>query len=255
LKDKILSFCPIILNNVIEKVTKGDKTYFRIVLSLDRIPIINRMYIDKSSKISDIFNTVKRITELEAMQKVLNYYIDKVKEESPIGKKEGEFKAYTNDQIKVLMEHGLDKNLTYSGVSRSKTPIEECDSYETRTMEFYISGFKSLSKVSDVINAVEAGGKLKPVMEMMEYQRQNILITVGNIDKPTVKLRKALTDLYDYCRGQLISNRNYLNCLKMAKVITGDWFSELVPNDKGEYEYSQDGLTMKAKVARERVYF
>lgn len=41
----------------------------------------------------------------------------------------------------------------------------------------------------------------------------------------------------------------------MAKVITGDWFTELVPNDKGEYEYIEDGITMKAKVAREKVYF
>ena len=41
----------------------------------------------------------------------------------------------------------------------------------------------------------------------------------------------------------------------MAKVITGDWFSELIPNDKGEYEYTEGEMTMKAKVARERVYF
>lgn len=256
LKEKFEQVIPEVFEEIGEHTMEGvPYAYKRGILSLDKIPIINRMYIDRSSKIADIFKNVKRINELEARQKVLKYYIDKVKEESPVGKKEAEFKNYNNDQIKVLMEHGLDKNFTYSGVKSTKAPIDECDSYETRTMEFYISGCTTLPKIEDVIKAVEAGKTLKYSQQIIEDQRQQIIKQVGGVDKATVKLRTQLNMLFDHCKRELIARRAYLNSLKMAKVITGDWFTELVPNDKGEYEYIEDGITMKAKVAREKVYF
>jgi len=41
----------------------------------------------------------------------------------------------------------------------------------------------------------------------------------------------------------------------MAKILTGDWFDDLTPNDKGEYLVEKDDSTMIAKVNRETVYF
>ena len=250
---------PQIFSKAIEVEEIEGVKYERCILALDKLPIINRMYIRSSSKISEVFKAVTRMNELEARQKVIKYYLEKVKEESPIGKKEGAFKAYTNDQIKVLMEHGLDKNLTYSGVSRAKTPIEECDSYETRTMEFYISGCSSWPKVDDLIKAVEDKKKLKLSFEIMEKQRQDILDLISkkklDINKATTKLRNFLSELLEDCKDELIEARDYLNAMKMAKIITGDWFSDLIPNDKGEYEYTEGDLTMKAKVARTTEYF
>ena len=59
LKDKLETMVPTIFKDVKDDKVQ-DIDYKRCVISLDSIPIINRMYIDKSSKISDIFNTVKK---------------------------------------------------------------------------------------------------------------------------------------------------------------------------------------------------
>jgi hypothetical protein len=246
-------------NNVIEdKIIDGIK-YARCVLSLQNIPIINRLYIDKSDNIETLFGVVKEITDLEAKQKVINYFVDNILETSSRIKKEGAFKEFTLSQIKVLEQHGLDKNLVYNGVGVSKASADECDSYETRTMEFYIKGIKSLPKIEDVIAKAVKNEKMTPSMVIVEGHRQNILdkITKEKLDlaKPTVKLRSMLRNIQSDVRCELSEKRNTLNSLKMAKIITGDWFKELTPNDKGEYVYEKDETTMIAKVERSVVYF
>jgi hypothetical protein len=52
-----------------------------------------------------------------------------------------------------------------------------------------------------------------------------------------------------------MQHRADVSILKMAKILTGDFFTNLKANDKGEYQYAKDGLTMIAKIARVKEYF
>lgn len=259
LKKDIENIAPTIVRETIEKVNNDNKEYLRCVLSLDQIPIINKMYIDRSNDIKSIFDIVNSITKLEARQKILGYYIDKADEAASISKKKGKFKEYTLNQIKVLEEHGLDKNLIYNGISKKRPSNDELDSYETRTMEFYISGCKAIPKVSDFLERISSGKKLTKIMEIMNIEMKYVLDKITeeklNVDKSNIKLRNLLQDLLNECKKELIEYRNKLNTLKMAKIITGGWFPGLIVNDKGEYEYIEGEITMIAKVERTVEYF
>lgn len=246
--------------DIVRDVTENKETNrFRCVVSLEKLPIINRLYIDQSSDLDKIFNIIREINDLEARNKIIGYYIDKIVDESPVGKKEGAFKNYTNDQIVILEQHGLDKYLNYKGVNRTQAKKDDSDSYETRTMEFYISGCKSFPKVEEFIDRLENNKNLTPAMEIMKNQYEFIIDEINDakadINKLNTKLRNVLRRLEKDCNIQLIENRNKLNTLKMAKIITGDWFKDLKANDKGLYEYSVDDVKMIVKVDRVTEYF
>ena len=246
------------ISHIINKLGVVDN-YTRCILRLDTLPIINRMYIKQSEDISNIFDYVLKISNLEARQKVIKFYLDKAITDSPIGKKSENFKDFTNDQIQLLTEYGLDKNFTYSGINKVTSSISESDSYTTRTMSFYISGCTTWPKIDDVIKNVESKKKLTISAEIIEQHRQEVLRRVTDskldINKSTSGLRKLLDDILLENKNELSNARDNLNALKMAKIVTGDWFPGLVPNDKGEYEYTKDGITMKTKILRTVEYF
>lgn len=43
--------------------------------------------------------------------------------------------------------------------------------------------------------------------------------------------------------------------MKVAKILTGDWFEELVPDGKGNYNYVNEGNTLVVKTDKVKVYF
>lgn len=233
--------------------------YNRVLICLDTLPIINRGYINKAADINEIFTVVSSLNALEAKQKVTGFFLDLVYAKHPVAKKEGALKNYTLAQLKVLENHGLDKNLNYKGVSNVKPKAEASDSYETRTMEFYMAGCSSWPKVSEMLERVANKKKLTPAMTIMEAQMRVLegeLKAQGlDLDTPSVKLRDALNTIKSETKNRISIGRCFLNSLKMAKLLTGDWFDGLVSNDAGDYLYEKDGVTMVARVARTIEYF
>lgn len=246
--------------SIIENID-GDGTYERCILHLSHLPIINRLYINRASTIDEVFETTKRINYLEAKNKVVKFLLDQTIEEgSATLKKQGGFTDYNAAQIEVLQNHGINKDMSYGGVDKSKPKAEASDSYETRTMEFYISGFSSLPKVSEVLDAIQKKEPIKKkglVLLKEAYDEVTGDITnVYNADlsKKNVALRNALQNEQMLTKRELTSHRATLSTLKMAKILTGDWFPGLQDNGKGEYVYTKDDVTMVAKVARTTEY-
>lgn len=229
------------------------------VINLVYLPIINRKYVEETN-IGNVFQSVKNINTLEASQKVVKYYLDKVMEEGASTlKKQGALADYTMAQIKVLEEHGLDKNLNYAGVEKVTKSKEESDSYMTRLIEFGLVGVSSLPKVEDVLNKISEGKSLTISQSLIakadENTRQWIDKKNFDIDKPSTKLRDLLQEMLSDIKKRLVMERAKLNAMKMSLILTGDWFPGLVPNDKGEYLYTENDVTMVAKVKYEVVYF
>ena len=234
------------------------ETPYDLVLNLAKLPIINRTYIAEAT-VDHLFEDTVAITQLEAKQKVVGYYIDKVLEEGPASlRKQGELTEYTLKQIEVLEQHGLDKYLRYNGVKKERPKAEESDFYETRTMEFYLSGCSSWPKMKDIEERIAKKKSLTFSMELMHAADEEIKAAIKkaklSLEKPTVQLRDFLQEIEGSVKEELIDYRAKLNGIKMAKILTADWFPGLVANDKGEYLYTKDDKTMVAKVDRTRVY-
>lgn len=236
--------------------TDGD--YFRCVLELDKLPVINRSYINNSTDIKAVFDNTLEIIHLEARQKVLKWHTDKVYDALSIAKKEAAFKEYTMDQIRVLEEHGLDKNMNYKGVANKTATAAESDSYETRTMEFYIKGCSSLPKIDDVIKKIGGTKPLttvqKIVADELELVRDGVADLGLSVDDLNTKTKSVLEACTKDTKARLAALRGNLAALKMAKILTGDWFEGLEVDDKGNYLYTVGDITMIARVDRVTQY-
>ena len=234
----------------------GPFTHTRVIICLQIFPIVNRGYINAAADIKYIFNKVKHIADMEAFQKVIKYYLDEIMTDTL--KKTGVLKDFTVDQIRLLEEHGLDKNLNYNP-KVEKANAEESDSYESRVIRFYLSGFSTWGKISEMLDRVANNKKLTPNLEMLKanYDYLNRRAKDGNIDltKSVVKTRDFLTSLLADIKVALLKNRNELAVLRIAKCLSGDWYPELTLDKKGNYVYEKDGLTMICTTTYTTVYF
>lgn len=235
----------------------GDNEYARVIVDLSIFPIINRMYINKATDIANIFEDVRLTTELEARQKIVGYLIDGILTDTL--KKTGALKEYTVAQIRVLEKHGLDKNLNYGGVEIKVAKADNSDSYESRTMEFYLAGFSAWPKVNEMLERINNGKKLTASMQTLHKQylmlQNEADAKVVDLNKESVKTRNFLFTERDEIKKELILIRSNFAILKLAKLLSGDWFPELKTDDKGEYFYEKDGVKMVAKTSYTTEYF
>ena len=241
----------------IEGTVINEKMYARVVIDLSAFPIINRMYINKATDIANIFEDVRLTTELEARQKIVGYFIDNILTDNL--KKTGALKEYTVAQIRVLEKHGLDKNLNYGGVEITKAKAEDSDSYQSRTMEFYLAGFSSWPKVDDMLKRTDNIPKMTVSMKTLHKQYQLVQNEADakavDLNKESVKTRNFLFAERDEIKKELLLIRSNFAILKLAKLLSGDWFDKLTVDDKGDYFYEKDGVKMVAKTSYTTEYF
>jgi hypothetical protein len=221
-------------------------------IDLSRLPVINRQYISKAGETSTVLKTVKEIAQLEAKQKVANSALKDIKENvEQTAWQEAPYKELTLDQIAVLQEHGLDKNLCYEGVAVKMADKNENDFYEARELEFQLKGAASVPKVSDASAKFLAGKKLNFMEQVM-------------VDYMGAAPKEFLNPLYERnywnselrrVRSELLKKRIDLNSMKIAKVLTGDWFRDTVADSKGNFTYSDGSDTLVIKTDRVKVYY
>lgn len=237
-------------SNVVKEIAKD-----RFIIDLTKLPIINHSYVNKSKNMDNIYANVLELNKLEAKQKVVKYYIDKVMDEGvSVLKKENAFKDYTMEQIEVLEKHGLDSKLNYKGVSRVAPKVDECDYYEAREIEFVLKGVSSLPKIDDYLKK-KAENKITTLSLKLMHEAYTWLESL-KIDLTSAKARtkdqleKALKEV----KTSISTLRNELNALKLAKILTGDWFQDLKTDDKGNFYYDKGDITMLVKANRSKVY-
>ncbi|QIG69790.1 Von Willebrand factor type A domain-containing protein [Rhizobium phage RHph_I46] len=230
----------------------------RVVFELKSIPIINRLYIDNSVNLDELCGYTIEIAKHEAELKVLNSIFDKVVDSNARFSKTDAFKTYTAEQIAVLEEHGISKQGWYNGVQVERAKAEDSDSYEARTLSFYVKGASSLPTNAD-FEKMLTGKKEPNVPGKMMIQAYNLLEVDAeneglNLGKPTVKLVEFLDSKIKNTKKTLQTLRNEVNVIKLAKVLTNDFFHGLVPNDKGEYTVGYDDHTVVLRNAMKTVY-
>jgi len=229
---------------------KGIADYSLVCIDLGKLPITNRSYLSKGTNMSKIFGICNKTIRDEAIQKWLGHYIKEIEKLEP--SKEGVFRAYTDEQTIVLQEHGVDKSGAYRGVKKTVTSSENSDSYEIKSLSFTFSGVSSLPSINEV-NKQKASKKEATlrfqIMLDAEQDVQKLVTKAGyDINKLTTELKTFLEQELKKTRGRLRVNRYWLGGLKLAKMLTGDWFEELVEaDDKGNYLYKEDNKILLVK--------
>jgi hypothetical protein len=247
-----------ITDKVMWSDSKSSYDVVEAIIPFDSIPVTNQGYIERSLDVNTVFDLTVSTLKLEALQKVANYFSTKIKENRAIAKKEENFKNLTLDQIEVLENHGLDKNLWYSPVTLEMKSSGDSDYYEVRHFQFQIKGcasLPSLNAVATKAKKISDGGKAKlNVVEEVMHQYETELRDRYDFDNPTFKVRDLMQEELKTIKTSLLESRNKLSCLKMSRILTGDWWPDLKQDEKGNYTWTKDGLTMVAKVTRKKQY-
>ncbi|QNH71784.1 hypothetical protein P9VFCI_032 [Rhizobium phage P9VFCI] len=230
----------------------------RVVIDLRSIPIVNRTYIDGSVNLDELCAYTIETAKHEAALKVLNWVHDEIVETNGRFEKTDSFKTYTIEQIAVLSDHGISKQGWYNGVSVERAKAEDSDSYEARALSFYVKGASSLPSITD-FQKMLAGTKNTnvPGKMMVDYYGflQAQLQHAGLDDQhPTLKTVQFIDDQIKQTKKTLQMLRNQVNIIKLAKVLTNDFFHGLIPNDKGEYTYDYDDYTIVLRNDLKTIY-
>jgi len=163
-------------------------------------------------------------------------------------------KDYSIAQIEVLERHGLNKKLEYQGVSKKAPSVEDCDFYEAREIEFYLKGASSLPKVDEFLEK-KAKNKITTFSLKLMEAAYTWLESLGiDLTKTTSKVKESLQKNLKEVKNEISSLRNELNGLKLAKILTGDWFKDLKTDDKGNFLFERGDVKMLVKANRTKVY-
>lgn len=205
-----------------------------LVAHLDMLPIVN----SKMSQISidEVYGLVYAEKQLESKIKVLKYR----KSKTPSILIESNNTKYTDEQLDFLKLIGVSSDGTYRDPNSTLSSAEDSDFYVARNIEFNLSGFSSIPSVESVINGKSKGTSSKFVREELESPHSDILI-----DSELAASNARLNDV-----------RGLLAGIKISKILTGGWFTGLVPDSKKKdvYIYSTDknefNLTVKTTMTK-----
>jgi len=222
--------------------TIDGKEYGRWVWDLSKIPVINRQYVEDIG-LDSIYDLVKKSTELEARQKVLGFRIKDLEDSMPSMKKTGTYTALTLDQIQVLEDHGIRKDGVYGGIENVKPSAEESDSYMTRTMTFYLSGFSSFPTVKDYVLMTEKKKNVNKSGQMLIDQDNSVFETVAKNSKNDKELLLALQKDLKSSKEELIKIRHKIGSVKMGKILNNDFFEGLDKDAKGNLVFEDEKIT------------
>jgi von Willebrand factor type A domain len=227
----------------------------RYLVDLSLIPIINYA-ITESMDLNGLFETVLQISKLEAYQKVVKYHIDQVVENAGDEvKKTGIFSNLTEEQIKVLEEHGLSEKGYYKGFNISTPKAEDSDYYDARLMKFYMKGATALPSINKYLEA-KAKKKVTTISLMLLDEAWTELEKMKLPSEATIEVKRILEKELKQIKKNLNEERTALNGVRISKALTNDWFPGLKTDEKGNYLFEhKSGETLILRADRTKVYF
>lgn len=238
------------INNIINAY-QIDGIQFEIQIYLYNIPIINYSYVGDCTDVQNLLETVRTQTYLQAAQKSLGFLRDDVydyRKQHGIFDVSKQFAQYTPEQIQVLTEHGLNDRAEYVGVSN--VTEKSGDSYVTRELEFQLKGYSSLPTKDKYYDKRASGGKLNGPETMMLQAENDFRDLVGDLEYASNAYLEKLNASINKVKTQLASIRMGLASKKIALVLTGEWFTGLEVDKKGNYMYSDGENTLVIKANR-----
>lgn len=224
----------------------ADNNRAKMLLRLDVLPVINATYA-QSPNLDFLAETVYDLNILKARQKALKWVLD-----HPIVNEQGQevtLSAYTPEQEQVLKEHGLSNKLVYSDIAPET--VEEGDSYETRYMAFKLEK-TTLPKIEDVFRKTFLQSQANP----FQLEMQNVTLDfIGHIQdgKLSETGAKAARVALDGTKANIQIWSHTLSTIRIAKVLTNDWFPGVSLTEKGgvyDSKYGKLTITSERKTIK-----
>lgn len=233
-----------------------ENSSIRVTLDLTQITVINKTYVNDSANIDTVLDSTIKMNELEAKQKVVNSLIKEIKANNIEALKEGAFATLTEEQIEVLKEHGLSKDLVYGGVDNEvQNPT---DFYIARKFSFQLKGMASLPSLSKVLEdaqdskkALKIKGNAKIMLDYYNDLSTRMLAEGLSIKDLSVEAKKFLEKELSTIKSELFTERFKMNLMKIALVLTGNWFIGTEVDDKGNETYTRGDIILVIK--REKI--
>jgi len=251
------------LDGMIDENGNISEKVFEVELNLALLPVINQTYAEALDDPSVLLNTAYEECLLEARQKVLKHYMDTLKSTNKkFLKEDGVLKQFTPDQIAVLEQHGLDKSLNYKGVDNITDSKDGADFYEARKVELQVAGWSSLPSVEEVLQKIkdinDPEVKKKPKLNGPGQVMADVIGELKGFlgDKPGVKEYRLLQKDLTRTKGKLFQIRTTMAAARIAKVLTGGWWTGLDgPDVKGGYTFEKNGQKLTIKTGRDKQYY
>lgn len=224
----------------------ADNNRARMLLRLDVLPVINATYA-QSPNLDFLAQTVYDLNILKARQKALKWVLD-----HPIVNEKGEevtLSAYTTEQEQVLKEHGLSNKLVYSDIAPET--VEEGDSYETRYMAFKLEK-TTLPSIDDVMKKYAKSPGNNAYQEVIA---NTVFDFIGHINDGKLSEigAKAAKLALDATKSTIQIWSHTLSTIRIAKVLTNDWFPGVSLTEKGgvyDSKYGKLTITSERKTIK-----
>jgi hypothetical protein len=216
--------------------------YTLVELNITKLPVLNKKYAGKGNSLDYILDCVYEQREAECRQKVLKYFLEKTCETAP-----NEGVSFSKEQLKLLRTYGYDPSGIYQGIDNQPVTAG-AEKYQWRAFEFALKGFSNLPKVEDVIDKMKwknrkLNGPETVMANYIKYLEGRKLLCSND------KLSKIL----EHQKKVIKAVTRTLAQIKLAKTLTGSWWSGLKLDSKDNYIYERENKTLVVKVFRKTV--
>ena len=224
-------------------IKKVDES-MRLSIDLTTLPVINKMYANTNTEAGYVLDKLKTSNVESLKLKVIDQYLKELQTTN---------ESYTQEQLDVLNEHGLDDKLCYGGVKVTMAEKNEEDFYMARQMEFSIKGQASLPSVNTVKKKIDGEKKLNEYDQIVQAQLTKVESELSLLKEDKEKVKYLLTEKTALKTG--ITNTKLDLCIgKMATVLTGGWIKNVVMEDNDKYSYTDGEKTLLVTAKRVKKY-
>lgn len=212
-----------------------------ICIDFTTIPVINKMYSNVNTQAKYVLDNLYESNVIALKLKVVDQYL----------KDNQTFEEYTEEQLEVLKEHGLDKTLCYGGVNVVTADKNEDDFYMARQMEFAVKGLASLPSFNAAKKKIDDDKKLNAYDVIIKDEISLIENDLaGKDDKDKIKYLLSLKSKY---KKEVRNTKMDLCIGKIATVLTGGWIKGVVMEDNDKYSYTDPNGDKTLLVTAKRI--
>lgn len=255
--DKVLLDIKILLGNHYDQVvnvTASNPNENWITINLSVLPVINYSYVGDCTDCSHLLKEVHRLTYNQAAQKILNSMLEDCyayRKKNGIFDTTKQMMQYTTEQVAVLQEHGLNDRAEYVGVNNVAEPSG--DSYVARELDFQLKGYSTLPPIDKLKQKITADKKLNGPETMMKDAMGSAQAMLHMLEYGSNQYLDSLKLILQTVKSNLANSRVAICSQKIALVLTGEWFSGVEVDAKGNYLYTEGDQTLVIKATRQDI--
>ena len=217
--------------------------FIKVELNVKALPIISRKYA-LDLDIQPFYDTYKEVYSIKSRKKAVRYLLKELQ-----GDDKNSFKEFTPEQIEFLKENGLNSKLEWGMIDykATKENVAESDTYVAKVMEFKFKGATAQPDTKKMIDAINKGKSVSKFTEVAMVDTLNKMFdkmaNLTNEEKVNV-LTKEFANLDERDKKLTLE----LNKIKLAKIITGTLWDNIIPDDKADYIFNDLQIFLKKEL-------